>query len=588
MSSKKNRNKRHDRRYAPSAGAKITPLNQQQLMSAMQNAQSAQGTDSTQSFTPGAPVAPIPSLVTPQGPRQWTFPIGYNINMLPRSTESNSFDTLRNLATLYDGIMLCEQAWMDLCSKPEIKIVPTPDALEAVGGDETVFADDIARYREFFEYPDPGNDLDLKAWLRMAVREQLQLDALPIYVRKNRIGGVFSLEIVDGSTIKPLIDDRGRKPLPPFPAYQQYWYGSPLGWYSSDEMLYIRETERADSVYGFSRVERIILRVNQALRKQNKDLARFTDGNLPNGILEMPAPPDGEGVWTPDQILTYQQVWDGILSGNDQVRSRLRIVEPGSKFTPIDDPDVMTPFDMFLLNTTAAAYGLTMAELGFTENVNKSSGDSQENVIYRRAMRPLMNRYAQLFTFILRKFFGERRFVVTWTGFEESEDIEKQSNAYSTLVKNGIISATQAAKLMNLPTGDKEIPQYVLTANGPVFLEDLLDPAVRKAQKEAQLAGLSLAKQGKSNAPAQSEQEKTPSDGGSNGNSDRNIRIAPSAEYRRWRDAAINDLKHGRAIRNFATDSIPHDEQHMIAAGLAQCKTADEVKAVFNALKAAA
>ena len=62
-------------------------------------------------FSPGEPIAPAPGLSAPEGgPRQWAFPVGYNIGRLPRSGEATSFGELRNLAALYDGVQLCEHS----------------------------------------------------------------------------------------------------------------------------------------------------------------------------------------------------------------------------------------------------------------------------------------------------------------------------------------------------------------------------------------------------------------------------------------------------------------------------------------------
>lgn len=482
------------RRFTPPAGANVVSYDPKLMAQMQQNFGPQQ--EQASAFTPGAPILPTPGVTLPSGPRAWTFPIGYNIGLLPRASESTSFDTLRNLASLYDGVQLCEQVWFDYVSRLDVEIEPTKEALAAAGGDASVFAKDIARYKAVFEQPDPGNDLDLHSWLIMAVREQLELDALPIYVRPNRAGGVYSLEIIDGTTIKPLIDDRGRKPLAPYPAYQQFWYGAPLGLYTRDEMLYHRETQRADSVYGLSRVERIILRVNQALRKQNKDMAYFTEGNLPLGIMKLPETDTNE--WTPDQLIVFQRMWDGLLAGNDKMRSRLKVMPPGADYTPIEQSDdLLTKFDSFLLNITVACFGLTMAELGFTENVNKSSGDSQENVVYRRAIRPLIRHYENLFTAILRKYFRETRFVVKLRGLEESEDINALASAYSTLTGSGILGLSDAATLMKLPQKPDQpyIGRIIITKDGPIFLDKMADPQIQDAQAQAKLAGLQLATQ---------------------------------------------------------------------------------------------
>ena len=59
-------------------------------------------------FPPGEPLRPTPGIEGAGGrPRQWAFPVGYNIGQRPRATEQTSFEQLRNLAALYDGIQLC-------------------------------------------------------------------------------------------------------------------------------------------------------------------------------------------------------------------------------------------------------------------------------------------------------------------------------------------------------------------------------------------------------------------------------------------------------------------------------------------------
>ena len=465
------------------------PVNQDALMMQMQ-AQQAPAKTGTPMFAPGAPLQPSQGLVNPLGPRQYQFPVGYNISARPRNTEATGFDALRNLSMLYDGAQLCEQVWLENVSRLKLEIKLDPDFAAATGDTEEKHIDDIKRYKDFFGYPDPGNGYDLKSWMRMGTRETLQIDALSIYVRPTRGGGVYSLEIVDGTTIKPLIDPRGRRPLPPYPAYQQFLYGVPAGLYTSEQMIYFRETVRAESVYGLSRNERIILRINQALRKENKDLSRFTDGNMPPGILE---PPDDGSQWTPEMLLAYQEMWDALLAGNDQARSRIKVVQPGSKITLLQDADIFVDFDRFLLNVCASCYGMTMADLGFTESVNKSSGETQENVFYRRSVKPLMDRFAELFTFILRHYFHENRFVVGWSGFEEAEDFNTLTASYVSLVNAGIVSPTTAARQLKQPWHGPEIPNYIVTKDGIVFLEDAVDAKMRKAANDAKLAGFALA-----------------------------------------------------------------------------------------------
>jgi hypothetical protein len=63
---------------------------------------------------PGQPMRPIPGLAAPDGdPRQWQYPVGYNIGRLPRAGEQTSFAELRSLAALYDGVQLCRQSLLE-------------------------------------------------------------------------------------------------------------------------------------------------------------------------------------------------------------------------------------------------------------------------------------------------------------------------------------------------------------------------------------------------------------------------------------------------------------------------------------------
>jgi 2'-5' RNA ligase len=475
-----------ERVYTPPPGAIVKPISPK-LLQQMQAAMAPQA-QTNGFFAPGAPIKPTPGIVPAQGPRGWQYPVGYNIYQLPRSTELTPFEQLRNFANLYDGIGLCERVWFDLCSKVDLVIKPKPGVLQP-GEDDTKLQPAIQKYLEFFKKPDKKTKL--KPWMQKALKDILELDALAIYKRRTKGGDLYALEIIDGSLIKPLVDERGMEPEPPFPAYQQFVYGLPGMLLRADELIYRRETNRSDSPYGVARVERIIARVNQALRKQNRDLANFTDGNTPAGILEPPA--DGS-IWTPEDVQEWQEIWDALLAGNEQLRSRVKMVPPGWKYIKTAADDILTPFDVFLLNTTVAAFGLTMAELAFTENVNKSSGDTQEAIIYRRAMAPIMATFAEIFTEVMETDFHDPRFLATWSGYEEPEDFKSKVEAWDILVKDGVQSTSQAAHALGLKPLVETTP-YVFTKDGLTWVEDAADPELRQAKRAAALAGYQLAQQ---------------------------------------------------------------------------------------------
>ncbi|MEO7003532.1 MAG: phage portal protein [Ktedonobacterales bacterium] len=400
-------------------------------------------------FPPGAPLTPTPGL-DDDGPRQWAYPVGYNIAQRPRATEATSFEQLRNLAALYDGIQLCERVYFDLLGRLELRALPRAELL-AQGEDAAAprWREPARRIEALLESPDRAQDL--RSWLVAFVRDLLELDAVAIYTRRTRGGALYALDLVAAETIKPLIDANGRPPQPPTPAYQQFLYGVPAGWYTLDELDYLRETARTESVYGVSRVERIILRVNQALRKQSFDLARFTDGATPLGVIQPPISLN----WTPDQLETFERMFNGLLAGNDAWRVRAKALPPGATWQSLTGDDPLIEFDRFLLNVTVAAFGLTMDELGFTATSNRSVGQSQEAVIYRRAVAPVTGLIAGYLTRTIRRLVDDR-FTITFAGLEEPEDFATRADAFAKLIPLGVVSPADAARLLHLPLPHRE------------------------------------------------------------------------------------------------------------------------------------
>ena len=168
-------------------------------------------------FAPGRPQPGVAGLAGPSGlPRQWAYTPGYNWAQRPRGTESTSFEQLRNLAALYDGIQICERVYFDVLGRLELRVLPRADALTA---DEDASAprwrEPARRIEAFLESPDRAQDL--RSWLVAFVRDLLEIDAVAIYTRPTRGGGLHALELVAADTIKPLLDDSGRAPSPPAP-----------------------------------------------------------------------------------------------------------------------------------------------------------------------------------------------------------------------------------------------------------------------------------------------------------------------------------------------------------------------------------
>ena len=459
------------------------------IMSEMETNQSASADGDINVYTPGAPLRPFGGIAVPAGPRQYDFPSGYNIAALPRNSEITSFGQLRSLAALYEGIQLCETVWFDVVSRLEPKVTMKPGILsDGESEEDPKWQKIIQPAHAFLQMIDGQNPL--ADWMTASVRDILELGQSALWLRQDRTGMITGVDVIDAATIKPLLDTRGRMPRPPYPAYEQFIKGVPAGLYTSDRMLMIRESMRTESIYSTSRVERIILRINQALRKENLDLTRYTDGSIPEGILF----PDANSNWTPEECEAYERSWNGLLSGNDRLKVRMRIAPPGApdKFISTRPSDPQMDFDRYLLNLTVAAFGLTMDEIALTETSNRSVGQTQQAVIYRRVVQPIAHRYGDLFTRVIQSKF-DPRLIVTWGGVEEAEDLRTKAETLKIGVDAGALSVSRMAKIMGWPV-ETQVPPFIQVQGGADNIVLVSDIADQKVAKEMQAVKLEQAK----------------------------------------------------------------------------------------------
>jgi 2'-5' RNA ligase len=326
-------------------------------------------------FGPGQPVEPsLPKDAerTP-GPRQFEYPPLVNIQRMPRREQPGlltPFDQLRNLASLYDVAAMCIAARIEELQGMGWSVVPKDKKRKDL-------QDECDLATAFFQSPDKHEDFP--SWLGMILYELYTTDALTLFRRPDMGGRLYSLEPVDGSTIKPLLDERGR-----IGGYQQIIHGIVETQFNRQELIYKPRWVRTFTPYGFPPTEWIILRVNQALRKQTFDLAWFTDGNIPEMVATPP-----EGSLDPKQTEEFETWFNAVLEGQDKARRKVRFIPWKMNFEILKQFSYETALDEWMLRVTCAAYSVPPQELGFTYDVNRATAEMQEAVNERRGVKPL-------------------------------------------------------------------------------------------------------------------------------------------------------------------------------------------------------
>ena len=191
------------------------------------------------------PMQPIqPQAQDKAAGRQFDYPVGYNLRIQPRSEETIGFSALRGMAESYDLMRLVIETRKDQVAAYEWEIIPKNKDDSA-----NQYKKDIIAATDFLQQPDRENDW--AEWLRLMVEDMLVINAICICPRQNRGGKLYSLDLVDGGTIKRLLDDDGRTPILPSPAYQQILKGITAVDYTTEELIYMVRNKRTWKIYGY-------------------------------------------------------------------------------------------------------------------------------------------------------------------------------------------------------------------------------------------------------------------------------------------------------------------------------------------------
>lgn len=291
----------------------------------------------------------------------------------------------------------------------------------------------IAAAKKFLKVPDRGQGLTLERWLGQLLEEVFVLDALAIYPRRTLGGDLFSFEIIDGSTIKPLLDERGGRPLPPEPAYQQILYGFPRGEfvatvsegddggaqfdgtvYPSDDLVYVRRVDRVWSPYGLSAVEQALEDGAMWLKRRRWMMSEYTEGTSVSGLFTT----DMVTNFSPEQLLEFEIAFNRLYQGSSGARHEARFLPPGVQ--PVDAGGVVgsdaiaekyrPDYDLYMLKLCAMHFDTTLPELGFTDAAAGGLGASgyhegQENVQMRKRL-PIISFVESLISGLMHDHFG--------------------------------------------------------------------------------------------------------------------------------------------------------------------------------------
>lgn len=476
-------------------------------------------------FSPMEPIYPNPIDVgeEPSGrprPRRFQFPVGFNLPVGQPGTEGlklANFQVLRDYGEVPSIPRNCIEIVTTDMIDLDWDVVPTDDAQRAMQGNPDMREDFEKRKAEVMEFwlnPDPDNYDSFEDWFGALLEDNLVLDAVALHLVPTLGKGhgpcgsnVGSLELLDGSTIKPLLNEWGSRVKPPGPAYQQFVWGVPridlmdiinlgpdasiddikqinpmldeltetVDEWSADQLFYLKMKSRTQTPYGFGPLEQGLLPAAIIFARQTWQWEFFRQGSLPQVFLD-----PGETIANAEEARQLQEAIN-MLGGDLGAKHQVIVLPPGAKTMAQKDTDLTSQLDEWLAALMCMPFGLSVSDLGLTPKVSslQSPGSSRAAAAQaadhsvRRSTIPRAKRLKKkLFDRVIQKLMGQKDMQWSWGIEEQGENRNDQVTQAVSLVGGQPISTIDEQRIaleldpLGLPWTTVPI---IVTATGQVI-----------------------------------------------------------------------------------------------------------------------
>lgn len=480
----------------------------------------------------------------------WMMPTGFNQGAGPvykpdiHGLPSINFSVLRSFAVNYPIARACINRLITQITGLDWAVVPkNPDDRSVKN--RKAYQGRIDEMEAFLKHPTGSKSVKWRRFLSTVVEDIIVLDALALYRKRTRGGGILGYLPVDGASIRLKMTDSGETPEPPAVAYEQVYQGAVVAQLTTDEMIYDVMNPRTNSPYGLAPLESLIIQVKAALAGALYDLNYFTSGNVPEGMIALPED------WTKDEIKEFESAFNLLLAGDPRMQRRLKFVPYGSQLIydkkPVDQP--FEKFELWLLQQTCSVFGVPPQDIGFTYQVNKAVGEVQLQLGTERGLRPLANFLRDLFDDILQEDFGHADLAYLPLNLDPS-NLEEEAKVAEIKFRNGVLSGDEWRE------GDGKEPNglghvIIVPGVGPIKVSEFV-------KEEPTL-------------PEPTPPVTQPENG-----------AAQKVELKRWKKVALSDVREGRPFRKFESSVLDPDLMEEIESRLEFATTKGDVFLVFE------
>lgn len=450
------------------------------------------------------------------------------------------------------------------------------DIVAAEEDDDTDYKDVIRPLKKEFKNIG-GYRVRFRELVDTMVDDLLVLDALALYKRPNMGGSLYSLQPVDAATIVLEVDESGGTPMPPEIAYKQFIRGKQVAEFTADEMYYEMMNSRTYTPYGLSPLESLVLGVSAALKSDIYNLHMLTEGNIPEGFFGVPDD------WTPDQIKEFQALWDAALAGDTRATSKLKFVPSGkgaTGYTPALKPEDMKYKELqeWLMKKTCMLFEVQPQELGFTETVNKSTGEVQQSIGLNSGLKPLAAFFEEIFTDVIQVDLGYENLRFKYTGLDQvDERAEAEKN--EILLRSGQTTVDEVRQSQGKEPLGVDQPYVIGT---PTFIDQESRDASAKAAADAKQAQADALAAQNGTQPAKEDPPAEDASGDAKKSAVDDTHIKLVTELRTFRKYAIARKKANKTLREFKSEVLPENVVQEMNARLSKAADTEAVRVIFS------
>lgn len=260
--------------------------------------------------------------------------------------------------------------------------------------------DGIKEIKHFLKHPN-HNDEPFQNVIRALIKDILEIDAgvlVKVYTT-----GSYDFENIEPKSGAPLLKEKGQRKMVELYArdgssflkeidkfgfvrgYWQYSYQIPAHpmWFDKEEIIYISEHTRSMSCYGYARTQGVLDIIKSLHYATLYNKRFFEETTIPDGALSLLDTNEVE-------MKAFLDWWNGEFKAQPH---KMAVINKDIKWQPFSTTNKELEFletQKWYYRMVIGMFGLTPAEMGITDDLNKATAATQAELSKRKGIRPFL------------------------------------------------------------------------------------------------------------------------------------------------------------------------------------------------------